>query len=126
MYVTHRALTYRRDNSELFRRGGYLPLEVAGGKKEHACAFAREYNSRSVVVIVPRLICKLTGGVMVAPHGFDVWEGTWVTIPSGTSSRFRNIFTGEIVDTVKQGNSQVLMLGAVFSTFPVALLEGLP
>jgi len=126
MYVTHRALTYRRDNSELFRRGGYLPLEVAGGKKEHACAFAREYNSRSVVVIVPRLICKLTGGVMVAPHGFDVWEGTWVTIPPGTSSRFRNIFTGEIVDTVKQGNSQVLMLGAVFSTFPVALLEGLP
>ena len=125
LYVTHRTLIHRRENKELFSSGSYVPLEVAGGKKDHACAFARKYESQCVIVIVPRLVCKLTGGAMVAPQGFDVWEGTWVIIPADLGRTFRNVFTGETVETVKQAGNQVLMLGTAFSSFPLVLLEGL-
>ena len=41
LYLTHRALRFRRDHAELFRAGSYVPLEATGDAGEHIVAFAR-------------------------------------------------------------------------------------
>src|SRR5581483_10679020 len=42
MFVTSRALCYRRDNRELFDRGEYAPLQTSGERERHVVAFARK------------------------------------------------------------------------------------
>ena len=41
LYVTATALRTRRADPELYRRGAYLPLAVAGTRAAHVFAFAR-------------------------------------------------------------------------------------
>ncbi|HYQ91893.1 MAG TPA: malto-oligosyltrehalose synthase, partial [Candidatus Competibacteraceae bacterium] len=55
LYVNWRTLRLRREQSELFGHGDYVPLAVAGAKSRHVCAFARVYENTRVVVVAPRL-----------------------------------------------------------------------
>jgi (1->4)-alpha-D-glucan 1-alpha-D-glucosylmutase len=41
LYVSHRALRYRKEHPALFATGEYLPLETSGPRQEHVFAFAR-------------------------------------------------------------------------------------
>ena len=42
LYVTSKGLRFRRDHSELFLAGEYLPLAPSGPQSEHVFAFARD------------------------------------------------------------------------------------
>ena len=46
LWVTMRALNFRRQHKELFRSGAYIPLEASRGKEEHVVAFARIHGDR--------------------------------------------------------------------------------
>lgn len=59
LYLTYKALHFRRANRELFAAGEYLPVEVTKPGDEHACAFARRLGDRWVLVAVPRLPVRL-------------------------------------------------------------------
>lgn len=123
LYVTCRALTYRRAHGELFGSGAYIPLEGVGAKKEHICAFARRSGNQIVVVVVPRFLTRLTRSPEGPPVGQQIWEDTWVVFPDPESGRqYRNIFTGETIETVERQGRLGLPLGSVFACFPVALL----
>ena len=41
LFVTWRALQFRRQHGDLFGLGDYVPLDVEGAKTPHVCAFAR-------------------------------------------------------------------------------------
>jgi len=116
LWVTMRALNFRRDQSELFRRGSYLPLEVRG-KEEHVVAFAREHAGEMSITAVPRLSLTLMKGHEEPPLA-NVWGDTELLLPSqAAGKRWRNVFTDE---TVTGGQS--LLCREVFASFPVALL----
>src|SRR5690348_3291267 len=72
MWVTMRALNFRREHHELFRSGSYTPLTTTNEKQEHVAAFARSYEDRSMVVAVPRFSYPLMRGRVQPPIG-DVW-----------------------------------------------------
>ena len=59
LYVIRKLLQLRRDDPELFAQGDYQALQVDGARKEHVFAFARTYEGRSCIVIVPRWSAKL-------------------------------------------------------------------
>jgi (1->4)-alpha-D-glucan 1-alpha-D-glucosylmutase len=122
LYLIHRVLVVRGDDSELFGRGSYLPLRASGPKRQHVCAFARALDGRQVLVVAPVLVAGLTGAALVPPLGGAVWQDTWLQLPP-EGGRYRDAFTGrEIVPTV--GDSRPgLHLGEVLRDFPVALLE---
>src|SRR5262245_8321587 len=73
LYVMLRLLQLRRDDPELFAKGGYQALPVEGVHREHVFAFARTFEGRTCIVIVPRWTAKLLDGVTELPLRERVW-----------------------------------------------------
>ena len=112
-----RALNFRRDHSELFRLGRYLPLEVSRGKEEHVVAFARQHAGQTSITAVPRLSLTLMKGQEEPPIG-AVWGDTELAVAAASCRQtLRNILTDEVLT-----GGQSLLCREVFASFPVALL----
>ncbi len=124
LYLTYRALNFRREHPKLFAEGAYLPLEASGIKRDHVCAFARCVGEEAVLVVVPRLLVRLVGGEEQPPLGAAVWGQTRLLLPQQLAGRtYRNLFTGERIAAAVHDGPPELLLGAVLGRFPVALLE---
>jgi (1->4)-alpha-D-glucan 1-alpha-D-glucosylmutase len=123
LHVIQRGLAYRRQHPRLFLQGDYVPLEIRGDRANHVCAFARTHADEQVVIAVPRLLARLTENG--APLGYPVWGDGRVVLPVGGGDRvYRNLFTGEVIEATDPGEAhRTLALAAVFSGFPVAVLE---
>jgi (1->4)-alpha-D-glucan 1-alpha-D-glucosylmutase len=124
MYITMVGLHYRRAHASLFLSGEYVPLKVEGTKKKHVCAFARIYEDRAVVAIVPVLLRGLCRETESFPFDPSLWEDTWVIVPSWRpASCYRNLLTGEILSSTETEGKQSLRLAEILGSCPVALLE---
>ena len=125
LYVTCKALVFRRERKELFRDGAYLPLPVTGERRDHALAFGRGKGNAWAIAAVPRLSTRL------APEGeFPLGQTAWgartaIRLPANLPGRWRNAFTGETLRAAETGGEKRLPLREVFRSFPVALLEGM-
>jgi (1->4)-alpha-D-glucan 1-alpha-D-glucosylmutase len=119
LYVTYKALNFRRGQTDLFLYGDYIPLQPLGRRQEHVCAFARRQGETWAIIAVPRLLTKLIN-VRTPPLGRRVWGDDILFLPEDAPERWLHIFTGETVEvsSVTKGIS----LSRVFSIFPVALL----
>jgi (1->4)-alpha-D-glucan 1-alpha-D-glucosylmutase len=123
LYLTWKTLTLRRERSELFREGDYLPLPVGGTQGDHVCAFARRYEDQEALVVVPRLYVGLVEGKdREQPLGKAVWKDTFLELPESKDATYVNILTREIV-TPRGGEAvATFLLADVLRYFPVALL----
>ncbi|HEY2860206.1 MAG TPA: malto-oligosyltrehalose synthase [Terracidiphilus sp.] len=105
LWITHKALTLRRDHPEWFGAdAAYEPLGAIGMKAAHAVAWIR---AGRVATVAPRWPVKLG----------DSWAGTTLTLPEG---RWKNELTSE---TISGGRVRVQ---ALLRSFPVALLVRTP
>ena len=124
LYVTMVGLHLRRDHARLFSQGEYVPLDCQGPKRDHLCAFARIHGEEAVVAMAPRLVAGLMADKVKPPTGSDVWGDTAVTVPSWRpGSRYRNLFTNQVLTTTTEEERQVLKLSEVCAHFPIAMLE---
>jgi len=124
LYLIYKALNYRKENREIFENGDYVPLDVTGAKGYNVCAFARVEKNAHFLTIVPRFITQLIPQPGDLPFGKEVWADTFVIIPFGrTDSKYRNIFTGEIIPATNHKDTNGLFLSEIFINFPAALLE---
>lgn len=122
LYVTWRALSYRRENPALFLSGSYLPLEELGEKRGHVCAFSRKLDRDEMIVAAPRLLVSLMGE-REAPVG-KVWEGSFLVLADGRAGNaYEHLLTGETIKTREEEGKVVLSLSEVFSSFPLGLLK---
>jgi (1->4)-alpha-D-glucan 1-alpha-D-glucosylmutase len=119
LFVTWNTLTFRKQRSELFQRGEYLPLAASGEHAKHVIAFERRNGRESLIVVVPRLCAQLLKGETRLPVGEQVWRDTKIEIPP-EYSRLRNLFTGELV--FRRDNASHWLISEIFQTFSVALL----
>lgn len=128
LFVTLKALTFQRENHQLFMEGAYVPLVSDGELKEHICAFARQREDRVVLFIVPRFMASVLHFSSEEPFGEKVWGTAGILLPNEIiGNTFKNILTGEKVSAVVREDKRVLSAASVFSCFPVAMLvsEGL-
>ncbi len=126
LYVTFRSLNYRKENRQLFMEGAYLPLQGNGALKENICAFARTWEGKVVLVIVPRFLTRLVKSADESPLGHEVWGDSWLVLPPEIPAvRFNNVFTAETIGTVERDGRTGLTLDRVFANFPVAMLEAI-
>jgi (1->4)-alpha-D-glucan 1-alpha-D-glucosylmutase len=133
-YLIWRALGVRRQQPDLFKTGSYVPLAAVGSLEDHLCAFLREHDEQQIVVAVPRLTARLLGdapeGPAYGPLQFrpDAWKGTALLLPDRPGQRYRNVFTGEVIESVRGGVAaresarSTLPLATLFNSFPAILL----
>ena len=142
MFVAHRALAARAALREVFERGDYVPLQIAGARRDCAFAFARvgarpagvsppgESRAGSganapgvAITCVPRLVGSLMADGAAPPIGRQVWADTRIELPAGIAERtFRDTFTGATVAADEDGGVATISAAAMFERFPVALL----
>ena len=122
LFLTYKALNFRKQRRDLYLAGEYLPLQASGGSKEHVVAFAREREASWAITAVPRLVTRLA-----APGEFPLGQQAWgprggIVLPDGAPDRWRNVLTGEELHVAPGNRRRALPLHAVFRHFPVALL----
>jgi (1->4)-alpha-D-glucan 1-alpha-D-glucosylmutase len=120
LFVIYKGLQLRRTQARLFEDGEYLPLRVAGEMAEHVCAFARRYDSRWAIAVVPRLLAR--AGAQLSDLAY-LWHDDELLLPAHACESWRNIFTGETIRTHTTVKGKALSLTEVFARFPVALLQ---
>ncbi len=117
LFAMRQALSFRSSHSALFASGEYIPVPVSGLADEHVCCFARRAGCEWALVAVPRLVASIT-----PPGAFplgEVWGEGSISLPGEAPRKWRNIFTGERLES-RESNG--LLLSKVFAQFPVALL----
>jgi (1->4)-alpha-D-glucan 1-alpha-D-glucosylmutase len=119
LFLIASALRTRKAHPALYQRGSYRPLAASGRFKAHVIAFARTHEQRCCITVVPRLVTGLVDAHQY-PLGRPVWRDTKVVFPEKTAWRWRNIFTGELLDAAAS-----VKVGRVLRHFPCALLEGI-
>lgn len=122
LYLIWKTLALRRSLPDLFTRGDYVPLGVAGEKADHVCAFARR-GERLAITIAPRLIGRLLSDDAAAPIGPLIWSDTRVTVPREWDRIvFIDVFTGIRMQPQEHGGQPCIPVQQALSEFPVALL----
>jgi isoamylase len=109
LFVTHVALTTRREHREAFIHGDHAALPVG----EHVISFIRTTSQSSIIVCVPRFSRRLTRGERPWPLA-GVWGDQTILVPAG---RYTDAFTRREFQT-----HGTLRLADVFGSFPLALL----
>jgi len=112
LFLTHRLLTFRRENPELFRDGSYRPLGLTGEFADCCIAFARELEGKSIVVLAPRLSSRIG----FPPIG-DMWRDTVVQLPNGFA------MGNELLTREKIVAAGSLTLARAFARLPLAVVR---
>jgi (1->4)-alpha-D-glucan 1-alpha-D-glucosylmutase len=124
LYLILKLLDYRREHPGLFTAGQYVPLEAAGSRGEHVCAFLRKTADTTVLAAAPRLVHGLVGMSGLPPVGREVWNETQLVLPRQLAgARFVNLLTGETAEATGEAGNLNIPLAAIFATFPIAVFE---
>jgi (1->4)-alpha-D-glucan 1-alpha-D-glucosylmutase len=122
LFLISKALHCRRDHQDLFRAGEYVPLRVEGTHAGRIISFLRKDGAGAVLVVAPRLLTSLELDPEGLPLG-ETWSDNFLVLPESLKKEtFRNVFTGEILQTTTLENHPALRLWEALSRFPVALL----
>ena len=124
LYVTWKALQFRKLRPALFRDGDYVAAHATGESASHLCAYARRLASEAVLVIVPRLYARLLGERNELPLGESVWGETAIELPQRLDgATLHNILDGSVVETQARDGGYFVRVSSALASFPVALLE---
>ena len=110
MQVIRSLLRYRREQPDLFSRGSYTPLKIAGPLAERFVAFSREHEGRQLVVIALR---RMDQDDVIDLK--EIGEGMSVTLPPGN---WRELMSGREIK-VESGE---VFFNAIFEQSPVVAL----
>ncbi|HEX9716280.1 MAG TPA: malto-oligosyltrehalose synthase [Desulfurivibrionaceae bacterium] len=125
LFVTSRTLRFRRKHPALFSQGAYEPLPLQGEAEHHLCVLARSLPGQRLIAVAPRFFASLPGDqeAPYAEQAEKMWGQTHIALPENSATEsYRNIFTGEIHQPIRQNGQDVLPIAPVLRIFPVALL----
>jgi (1->4)-alpha-D-glucan 1-alpha-D-glucosylmutase len=108
--TTRVLLALRKRAVQLFSAGTYEPCEVAGPRADEIVAFARRFETRSVLIALQRFPVR-------AERSRD-WRGTRILLRRGVD-RLTDVLTGRRHDGELEPSE-------LFATLPVAVLEPEP
>ena len=113
LWLVQQLLKLRADDEELFAKGRYIPLQVTGRYKENILAFARHYEHRWLIVIVPLHLTQLE----VPPVDID-WQNTAVVLPAHAPAKWQQLFNSN-----KGTHTGTILLKEVAGKLPFAILQ---
>jgi (1->4)-alpha-D-glucan 1-alpha-D-glucosylmutase len=111
LHVTHALLQFRSANAELFARGSYRALQVLGDYADEVCAFMRELDDCSVIVVVTRFPARR--------EQRGNWGDTHVVIPAS----YANVSLLEIISGRQVTSDNAPHLEQLLGKMSVAVLS---
>jgi (1->4)-alpha-D-glucan 1-alpha-D-glucosylmutase len=126
LFVTQRALAFRRDSAALFCEGDYLPLDIDGPMTSHLVGFARRLGDRWAIAVMPRLLGGRPQNLAGPGSAPSIWARTDIVLPRESPRNWRDVLIGRemVAGTDHPEARSALPAGELFSELPVALLEG--
>jgi (1->4)-alpha-D-glucan 1-alpha-D-glucosylmutase len=122
LYLTDKALDFRRAHASVFLAGDYLPVEAAGRKQDNLVAFCRRYGATWALTVAPRWTTQLRS-TRRAPLGERAWLDTSLRLPEGAPPSWQNVLSGEsAVAQLPEKGPANLRVCDLLRCFPVALL----
>jgi (1->4)-alpha-D-glucan 1-alpha-D-glucosylmutase len=119
LYVTSRALQWRRAHAALFHYGTYEPLLAVGARRDDVIAYARRLPPHQAVVVAARFHTRAGAA---QPVGEQRWQDTTLPLPAPPiPAIYRDVFTGAALAAPPDG---ALAVRQVLAQLPVALLVG--
>jgi (1->4)-alpha-D-glucan 1-alpha-D-glucosylmutase len=112
LHLTRNVLLARRERPELFARGDYVALNVAGPAADAVIAFARVLDGDVAVTVASRLVQR-AGAVFGET---DFWSGTTIELPDS----LQGVTFGNRLG--QGGKFHELQLEALFTAAPVTFL----
>jgi (1->4)-alpha-D-glucan 1-alpha-D-glucosylmutase len=123
LWVTTRCLNTRRDWPDVFTFGEYIPLTASGPAAEHVICFARRWEEKCVIAVVPRHVYRLTAGnVVESLRDSATWGGTQLVQPSDFATNWRCRLSGRTFDATNADGEATVDVADLLKVFPVALL----
>ncbi|WP_036484905.1 malto-oligosyltrehalose synthase [Myxosarcina sp. GI1] len=114
LFLTYQLLQTRKEHSEIFQNGNYVPLEVTGKYRNHIIAFARNHEGRTIIAVAPRFLTSVIKPEQL-PLGVDVWEDTSINLS------YKNWYNAIDGQSISKENP---LVGDILNNFPVGLLIG--
>ncbi|MDO5575850.1 MAG: malto-oligosyltrehalose synthase, partial [Fibrobacter sp.] len=96
MYTMKTILDLRQKERELFEKGNFFRLHAYGTQKRSLCAFARIFQEKILLAIVPRFTASLVSP-NTYPSGSQIWKDTYVCLDN-LAGNYINIFTNSSVN----------------------------
>ncbi|HEY0743839.1 MAG TPA: malto-oligosyltrehalose synthase [Chryseosolibacter sp.] len=109
LFVTAKALNFRKQNATVFSEGEYLPLQMTG-KDMVTVSYARKHKEKWAILVMP-----LRAKNQSATEDLD--SNDEVVLPEGAPSVWKNVFTGEVYNSENR-----ISVGDCCKSFPVALM----
>ena len=120
LLLTWKLLEFRREHPELSLEGSYRPLETRGERGHNLCAFAREHESSTLVVVAPRLCARLPRNAPPFPVGPAAWGDTTVSWPGTGIDLLQDIITGREFPALPGDGETELRAADLFADLPIA------
>ncbi|HYG03321.1 MAG TPA: malto-oligosyltrehalose synthase, partial [Chryseosolibacter sp.] len=115
LFVTWKALSFRRQFPSLFAEGEYVSLDARG--EAFVMAYARAFENKIIVVVVPLGLAR--NRQTDQPYADQFNEANYIILPAGYPATWTNVLTGDVVSAEKK-----LFIFDAFKDFPVALFVG--
>ena len=123
--VLSRILQFRARAPGLFTYGSYVPLRAEGPKAAHVLSFARVWEGRAAIVVVPLLPTQL--GTKETEPSFEpnVWAETAILLPRSLGERgTADILARVDGEAAKEMPPMTrLPIRSLLATLPIAVLE---
>jgi (1->4)-alpha-D-glucan 1-alpha-D-glucosylmutase len=112
LFVTSKALNFRKENASVFSAGKYLPLQLTG-KDMVTVSYARNLHNKWALLVIP-LRAKTES------PSEDLSSADDVVLPEGAPTVWKNIFTGEVLNVDNR-----IPVSECCKNFPIALLTNI-
>ncbi|MFA4902215.1 MAG: malto-oligosyltrehalose synthase [Desulfobaccales bacterium] len=122
LYITYKALNFRKDNPDLFLQGDYSPLAAEGDREKNILALARRQENNWALAVAARFLTKIVQPGQPA-IGREVWGESVLRLPPNAPVRWIDILTGVEHRAIESGQSLTLPLQRIFRHLPVAFLS---
>jgi (1->4)-alpha-D-glucan 1-alpha-D-glucosylmutase len=114
LYVTSKALNYRRNHPQLFQEGNYVPLDVEGGRSDQIISFARIFDQQCVIMAAGRFYTRFSNEPVS-----DEWQDAKLILPPSLTGPFRDLISGH---RFSPSQLRELPIKNIFNQMPVAML----
>lgn len=120
LLYTSTILNLRNKNSDLFKQGRYIPLNVTGQNANHFVAFARLLENQAIIVVTPRLMRNLISKSCPLQFDKEMIADTSIEL----SPELENFYWTDIFTKQKINSEGKILIKDMLQILPATVLHG--